>query len=1348
MAYTIEKIYTDNPFVDDLIYYTKILAMGCIIKNETEALAAETVASLKASDLYITSIEGTAPFELFNYPEAVLSASSLNPSLIQSCINNRLNIPVALREEIRQLMMAYIISTYVETNEYYRKIIGLPPVGDAGIFLTEDEIPSGVIIDITIPLHQMAAADIAILNTTGVLTNLIALYPTALYLKYITAGITVYAARLSENFQALYIPVIEATEIYDNFKNKFDQNRLFTIKTIYSEAFKYGSDYYDNFIMIFIVIQTMIDILSELQEGIARRDVFDARCVSYIFESYDIPYYSEIPLNFQISMMKNLNTFLKYKSTSQCMVDICSLFGFNNIQIFKYYLLRDRTVTANGDYLFDTIATRTLQNYEPLTILNTLVQPTIGSNTIIIPFPFDAYFTMGNMLIIEINDKIIDDSKYVIVGTNLTFSDSTILTDVAQVNFKFIYNPQNVNVDTTHQIYIRSYNALVTSPTQLKYTIPSMDYYKKGGSFLIIIGSTFITPDRYTINITDETITFNDTEDWMIVGRNVIFVCIYSDYLLLQNQITSITATEDNQTVFNIPEPFENYCNLGNMFFITMASTYVDSSRYNIVNNILTFLDDGVSLGRDINFNFIYTNPVNINVVTQEVDAVITYNNQTDFTIPFPFSGYVNKNNKLYIKLNGTYLTEAFYTIIQNSLILDSVLLSMTDKLTFVFIYTDTDTAETTFAFETVVNDNQTIFTVPFPFHDFLGNNNVLIVSLNGVIITADEYIISNTTTLTLHPSVITLQGQDLVYTFIYDQYNTSNIAVIQSNVVADSNTVAIPFPFNNYISSGNGILVTINSVFLDPSGYTILDDALICNDSYTISKGTNILFTFIYDTIYTQVNNFITKIMSDVSLRDIAVDESGITIPFPFDNYLSQGNIFMVAISSLVLGDDKYDVIGDELTFTDLASVLLLGTTVTFIFIYLDTGIVTSYSEDYAKNYGLKFIRVPLLNDIDSCIKNNNTHESYDSITESDPLWIGDSTSATVKAAILKQEFNYVRTKYIAIDNVYDLAEVSFEIPYFFNMLFDDVALEEMLTLPVSTIDSTKLFKLNDLFCYLFALRYEYNGIADDIVDTTSKALAIKGFNFRADFAALAQYISDNGFTTADLGISDFQIPTTPVLTFASLLNIFTKNKAVRKHVMEQMINADNKRIYTIYKTIYDALMVEDLNFTFFKKQDGTTATSFTDFIQGRDSTLYFSLMNVKAITDAALRQSTIISILTDVVYEIGLYINTDTYPYIFSNIPGVSGDCVIQYIVKMINFFKSYNVQLLGSSTLYTFNDPLQNTIRPIDELLQTSVFNKDEVAYVLEDKTSLISTTLVDTYKQLERIEIQYVYDNGVL
>ena len=64
------------------------------------------------------------------------------------------------------------------------------------------------------------------------------------------------------------------------------------MSVIYSEAYAHGSIHYDNFILILIIIQTMIDMIMEVQEYIINKDVFDSRTIRYLYESYGIDYYN------------------------------------------------------------------------------------------------------------------------------------------------------------------------------------------------------------------------------------------------------------------------------------------------------------------------------------------------------------------------------------------------------------------------------------------------------------------------------------------------------------------------------------------------------------------------------------------------------------------------------------------------------------------------------------------------------------------------------------------------------------------------------------------------------------------------------------------------------------------------------------------------------------------------------------------------------------------------------------------------------------------------------------------------------------------------------------------------
>lgn len=771
-----EKIYTDNPFIDELIYFTKTIAVNAVIKDSDKADANETIESLKASDIYIACREGRSRFEHFKYDlKFLIKSEILPPAIIMECAKDNTKIPQEYRDQLTKAKTKDYIENYQELNNYYRNFMGLPALDDTNfIYLSEDDlsrIPK--LENPDYPVHEMNNQDLTILYSHGIIDDLIERYPDKTYLKFMADNaIDVYKARKALTFQILYIPTVANNELMDRWNSKYEQNRTYTLKTYYSEAYKLYSDYYNNFIIVFIVLQTMLDIISEVQEFIARRDIFDDRSIRYLFESYGIPYYPEIPRKYQIAMVKNINTLLKWKASTKNMIDICSLFGFDEIDIFRYYLLRDRRIELDSDY-----------------------------------------------------DKTNDDYQF---------------------------------------------------------------HYK------------------------------------------------------------------------------------------------------------------------------------------------------------------------------------------------------------------------------TIIDEN--------------GNEKV----------------------------------------------------------VAD-------------------------------------------ND----------------------------------------------------------------------------------------------------------------------KNYELKFVRVPIEDKADNYLKDKTAYEDYDIITNQDEFWDGKSDHNDIKSAILDQEFSYTRTKYISIDTMYDLAEMSFDLPYFINMLVDDTLKEDYLYVKIPTIKNNHQFRVNDLFVYMMAVTHIYYGFEDQIMaasDSTSKILSILGFNFHVDLSEIQQDLIDKYYLEDDTDtaeVSKFIIPLTEVTSFNKLLEIFTTNKDIWKAACYGMVHADNKRIYECYKKIYESCFIQEYTTTFFTLQDGSVAETYTDFLKERDYVLYESIQDFKSYVDKSSLQTAIANTLIEIAYILDEYMDSENFKYILAKFPAVSGDFVRTYMLKIVNFFKSYKVHLLDISTVYKVFDKRENSIKVYEDWLLSVNKNTTDYSTIIEEITGDINLTKTDKVAILDQI-----------
>lgn len=463
-----EKIYTENPLLDEIVYNCKQLAMGTVLKDQARADNEESVESLNGGDVYLAIKQGYVNFGAFYYDKEFLSTipsiSTVNAELYAED-NDR--IPQELRKPILDAACKEYLSTYVEKNNYFRMLNGEPNfdtlVTYDGLYLdynTVNNSPNNIKVskfyrdtpgsDYRL-IHQLDIGTIEVLYDNGFIDSLFTKdrmnaldveYKDIEYLKHIgNRKIDYYTSRSADKFGLIYCLDCDAVEVKNRYKDKLEANRKYMLYTIYSDAYKMNSENYDNFFMVFLVIQTIIDLMVELPDYIIRRDVFDSRTCEYIFESNGVKYFRDVPLIYQIALVKNLNKLIKFKSSDKCIVDIISIFGVPNMKVFKYYILKDRNV--NNDVDMEYI--KTDNNNDDYTLKFIKVP---------ITKKYDDYIRTNNNILTY--DDVIDgdrywigDKEYDIVKSDIKNMDFTVLRskyysvealiDLTKRNFTLVY---------------------------------------------------------------------------------------------------------------------------------------------------------------------------------------------------------------------------------------------------------------------------------------------------------------------------------------------------------------------------------------------------------------------------------------------------------------------------------------------------------------------------------------------------------------------------------------------------------------------------------------------------------------------------------------------------------------------------------------------------------------------------------------------------------------------------------------------------------------------------------------------------------------------------------------------
>lgn len=352
--YDFEMKYTDNPYIDLIVNCVKILGMNCVVKNENQAMHYEDKRSAKAAADYFKYKEGYWDKDYIFDDSLYVEWNSYYRML------NGLPPIYTLEEEIEYLKQ---LGTDVDEDELYMNY-GYNQIIeelykryfiDMGQYQVPDSMPSLVLEGKY--LHELSNEEISMIESCGIMQQILDDYSADPHYQYIyhlgNKRIDFYTARKANNFSLLWLPKLNTFDIIENkFKRIFDRNRRYTMSTIYSEAYRFMSYHYDAFIQILIIIQTMIDMISEVQEYIINKDVFDSRTIRYLFESYGIAYYKEIPVKYQIRIIKNVNTLLKYKSSHRNIVDILELFDDDTITVFTYYLMKVKKLNRHDFFYY------------------------------------------------------------------------------------------------------------------------------------------------------------------------------------------------------------------------------------------------------------------------------------------------------------------------------------------------------------------------------------------------------------------------------------------------------------------------------------------------------------------------------------------------------------------------------------------------------------------------------------------------------------------------------------------------------------------------------------------------------------------------------------------------------------------------------------------------------------------------------------------------------------------------------------------------------------------------------------------------------------------------------------
>ena len=335
---TIKYVYED----------LKKVIMSCVIKYDNIGRKYETAESKRDFDHYFIASNKLDGFDSYpSFPKEVLIRSGIfDKEQLQDCLEDKLLIPYPLQKKVVEENRKYIIENYEEKNNYYRMLTGLPDIEDDDYIYLDKDTCIKYKVRIGTPIHKYY--DYEINNISPLIPELIEKYPEKKYLNYLGNNkVDLLRARSAKNFDIIHMDLNFHTVLLKSFVDTYDMCREYFTSVIYIKEKNAKDDMYDNFIALNIMFMTVQRMFVNTFKMGVERDFYDLDSIKKLFNSYGIPFFETLPVDYQRMIMKRLNILLRAKSTDNCLYDIVDILFPSRANIFEYYLMKEQKYDEN-----------------------------------------------------------------------------------------------------------------------------------------------------------------------------------------------------------------------------------------------------------------------------------------------------------------------------------------------------------------------------------------------------------------------------------------------------------------------------------------------------------------------------------------------------------------------------------------------------------------------------------------------------------------------------------------------------------------------------------------------------------------------------------------------------------------------------------------------------------------------------------------------------------------------------------------------------------------------------------------------------------------------------------------
>lgn len=350
---------------------------------------------------------------------------------------------------------------------------------------------------------------------------------------------------------------------------------------------------------------------------------------------------------------------------------------------------------------------------------------------------------------------------------------------------------------------------------------------------------------------------------------------------------------------------------------------------------------------------------------------------------------------------------------------------------------------------------------------------------------------------------------------------------------------------------------------------------------------------------------------------------------------------------------------------------------------------------------YDLYFQAVDLDEDnVAIALQNKTNTLSYEEVTGDDPYWWD---SGNLRNTILEKEFNFIESKYISLNIMYNMTDMLFNVAYAFRLVLDkkDDIEDNGLVISLPKITADKDFNLFNVMVFLIAVTSFSNGFTGNIPSPETIS-HIYGFNFDIPTVTLIKNLVDENRTKLSSSVVEYFdniIITSPTMSESFTITnlddvdkLFTNIKELRDILVDTMYTTQSTEEYYICKQIYDTILTTE-NVTSMFNVDGIQYTTYGSYIRANEPLLYQYIDPTSTEYTVSDRNTVIEHVLAQLEASI------PSFDGLAASVTDINP--IYNAIITLIKFFKSYTIDVHSFNIWYLMNDKYFNHIKMISKI-----------------------------------------------